>query len=311
MDRQKVVIIFGAALISAALLTWFLYAQTVAPKKDKMVMVVAAAQDLQAGARLARTDIKRISLPEKNLPKGAMLDEKLVLDRALLFPVSLNEAITTSRLTSLSGASGLAATIEAGKRAVSVQITDVTSAGGLIQPRSRVDVLFTKTGTMAEAITTTILEDVVVLSIGRITEAPTLDARPPAGTTTQQQSATQTRAATLLVTPEEARKLELAKNQGKISLALRNPLDRSRSAEEYPTTTAEVLDPDVFTRAARSKMRRLTPEMAKALKDDKAWAQLIGAEPPKPKPPEKKEPPKPRAVIDVFRGDKHVQETFY
>ena len=24
----------------------------------------------------------------------------------------------------------------------------------------------------------------------------------------------------------------------------------------------------------------------------------------------KKEPPKPRFVIDVFRGDKHVQETF-
>jgi hypothetical protein len=47
---------------------------------------------------------------------------------------------------------------------------------------------------------------------------------------------------------------------------------------------------------------------------------LIGEESPnapnrRPPPPpvkiaEKKEPPKPRFVIDVFRGDKHVQESF-
>jgi hypothetical protein len=51
------------------------------------------------------------------------------------------------------------------------------------------------------------------------------------------------------------------------------------------------------------------------LKDDKAWAALIAEDPAQkppapPKPVEKKEPPKPRAVIDVFRGDRHVQETF-
>ena len=51
------------------------------------------------------------------------------------------------------------------------------------------------------------------------------------------------------------------------------------------------------------------------LKDDKAWAALTSDDPsqrpPAPvKPVEKKEPPKPRAIVDVFRGDKHVQETF-
>ena len=52
------------------------------------------------------------------------------------------------------------------------------------------------------------------------------------------------------------------------------------------------------------------------LQDDKAWAALVGDEPSQ-RPPvavrpavEKKVPAKPRAVIDVFRGDKHVQETF-
>ena len=42
---------------------------------------------------------------------------------------------------------------------------------------------------------------------------------------------------TLLLTPADAQKLELAKNQGKISLSLRNPLDTTRSADSGPITT--------------------------------------------------------------------------
>ena len=35
MDRQKIVLVFGIALLSAAALTWFLYANTVVPKTEK------------------------------------------------------------------------------------------------------------------------------------------------------------------------------------------------------------------------------------------------------------------------------------
>ena len=37
MDRQKKLLIFGAAWVSAALLTWFLYAKAVAPQQEKQV----------------------------------------------------------------------------------------------------------------------------------------------------------------------------------------------------------------------------------------------------------------------------------
>ena len=43
-------------------------------------------------------------------------------------------------------------------------------------------------------------------------------------------------------TPTDAQKLELAKNQGRIGLSLRNPLDRSQ-AESTGPLTAEALDP--------------------------------------------------------------------
>lgn len=300
MDRQKILLIFAGAWVSAALLTWFLYAQTKAPQTLKWVRVVAASHDLPAGTRLKKSDFRQVSIVERDVPRLAVIDEKMALDRVLLYPVSSNEPLTTSKLTTLAGAEGLPATIEPGKRALSVTFTDASGVAGLIQPRSHVDVLFTRAGSMAEAVTTIILQDVVVLAIGRATESQALDpkaARP------------QNQTATLLVTPDQAQKLELAKNQGKISLTLRNPLDRG-TVDEGEVVGAEVLDPAVFSRSARARAAR-SGGRAPNLRDPQAWARLTGQEEAEAKPKvEKKEPPKPRAVVDVYRGDKHVQEIF-
>lgn len=283
MDRQKLLMIFGAAWVSAALLTWFVYAQTKAPKSEKTVACVVAVRDMQAGMKLKKSDVKTVHLPEKALPKTAVVDEAMAFDRVLLFPVSANEALTNAKLTSTSRAEGLASTIEPGMRAISVQITDMSSAAGLIQPRSHVDVLFTRPGSMSEAVTSTIVEDVTVMSIGRMTEV-SQNIDPKASRPTNQ-------AATLLVTPEQARKLELAKNQGKISLSLRNPLDHSDSLDTRPTTAESLNVGDIAKRK---------PPAIVNVRDPKVWNNLV----------EKKEPPKPRLVVDVYRGDKHVQEIF-
>jgi pilus assembly protein CpaB len=285
VDRQKMVLIFVAAWISAALLTWFLYATTKAPHSEKMVAITAAARDMPAGTRLQHSDLKTVRVPEKDVPKAAILDQRVAIDRPLLFPVGANEAIISNKVASAAGAEGLPALIEVGKRAVSVPITDSSGVAGMIQPRAHVDVLFTKPGSNAEAVTTTILEDIVVLAMGRVTEVVN------SSTTTLSTAARPTtQAATLLVTPEQARKLELAKNQGKISLALRNPLDHSSAKDQSATTSDQLY--------AGFHPKQNTPN----LRDDRVWNQLIA------KPAEK--PPAPRHVIDVYRGDKHVQEIF-
>ena len=322
MDRQKLLMIFGGAFVAAALLTWFLYSQTVAPKKDKMVTVLAASADLPAGTRVQKVHLKKIAIPQATAPRGTVAEEAQALDRALLYPVTQNEPILSTRLSSVTGADGIASLIEPGKRAVSVSVADAASAGGLIQPRAHVDVLFTKTGSMAEAVTTTVLEDVIVLSIGRNVEAAAAVTATGTSTPAPAASSTGNRSVTLLVTPDQARIVELAKNQGKISLALRNPKDGAKS-EEVLSATSETIDPGLMLRTAKARAMQTGRMPSRAmmnvpnLKDDKAWAALVGDDPSQPRPPapvkptvEKKDPPKPRAVIDVFRGDKHVQETF-
>ncbi|MCS7026126.1 MAG: Flp pilus assembly protein CpaB [Bryobacteraceae bacterium] len=317
LDRQKIVIIFGTALVCAFLMSWLVLAKAQGPKTEKMVKVVAAARDMGAGVRLKATDLKLISIAEKDLPKNTTGDPKLLLDRVLLFPVNVNEPIVSNKLSSLAGAEGLAATIEIGKRAVSVPISDQSGAGGLILPRSHVDVLFTRTGSMNEAVTTVLLQNVRVLSIGRMTEMTAVQGVQGApGQPAPSTSSTATRAATLLVTPEQAAKLEFARQQGKISLALRNPLDTEVvQDQDQPIVTAEDVGVGIGPR-----LRRGGPLAGRVpnLRNDEVWRQLTGGAPrldsppppPKPKAEEKKEPPKPRAVVDVYKGDKHIQEIF-
>jgi len=328
MDRQRLLMIFGAAWISAALLTWFLYSATNSAKQTKLLKVYAASRDLSAGTKLKKTDLKQIQIPERDAPKGVFTEEKMLIERTLLFPVGANESMTQVKLASMGGIEGVSATIPPGKRAVSVLVTDATSAAGLILPRSHVDVIYTRTGTMNEALSKVILEDVVVLSIGRTTELAATDPKAAAAAAAAPPSNTsQSRAVTLLVAATEAPKLELAKNNGKIGLVLRNPLDAAMVAQEQPTY-GDVLDPYLGARKERlMKLNRSqnVPGMGNLVNDNKSWNQLTGLSAQVSSPAARKaaelaatkaqkdseaasKPP--HRIVDVYRGEKHVQEVF-
>jgi pilus assembly protein CpaB len=296
MGRQKQFLLFGVAWVSAALLAWFLYAHAIAPQEEKKASVVVAAHDMPLGTLLRQSDVKMVKYPEKDIPKGVLLQARDAWNKVLMVPMNRNEPVLLSKLSATTSAEGVSATIEQGYRAVSVQITDVSGVAGLIQPNSKVDVLFTRPGSMAEATTSTILQNVKVLSTGRQTQTgQAVDPRAP-----------KSPVVTLVLLPGDAQKLELAKNEGKISLSLRNPLDSTQSTETGPVTT-EVLDPMISARTARARKGRTTNIARANLEDPRVWQDLTG---------EKKvtEPAKaaekPRIVVDVYRGDKHVQELF-
>src|SRR5215471_2583948 len=308
MDRQKKFLLFGAAWVSAFLLTWFVYAKAVAPQQEKMLKVVVATHDMPIGTLLRLSDVKLVNYPEKDVPKGVVFESKLAVGRVLLVPLNLNEPVLAAKLSQPTSVEGVASIIEPGYRAVSVSITDVSGVAGLIQPGSKVDVMFTRPGSMAEATTSTILQNVKVLSAGKTVQAgQTPDPKAP-----------KSPVVTLVLRPEDAQKLELAKNQGKISLSLRNPLDNSADASTEPMTT-EVLDPMISARLARARRGRTTAVGKANLDDPNVWQELTGEK--KPVDPrklaaeeesrrKKAEAEKPKVVVDVFRGDKHTQETF-
>jgi pilus assembly protein CpaB len=179
---------------------------------DSGADVIVAANDLQVGARVEERDIRIIRIPASDLPPGAPRKRSDVIGHGVIIPISKGEFILPNRLAG-ENVSGLPSLIPPGMRAVSVRVNEVVSVAGFVTPGTRVDVLLTGTPGTGEQETTTVLQNVAVLASGHTLE------RSSTG------EAQNTAVITLLVTPDDAERLTLASSEGKIQLALRNPLD--------------------------------------------------------------------------------------
>jgi pilus assembly protein CpaB len=176
--------------------------------------VIVAADDLQVGARVEEHDIKIIRIPLSDLPAGAPRKRSDVLGHGVIIPITKGEFILPTKLAGENAGSGLPSLIPPGMRAVSVRVNDVVAVAGFVTPGTRVDVLLTGApGGSGDQETTTVLQNIAVLASGHTLER------------TATGEAQNTAVITLLVSPDDAQRLTLASQQGKIQLSLRNPLD--------------------------------------------------------------------------------------
>ncbi len=181
---------------------------------EPQIDVIVAADDLQVGTKIDEHDIKIIKIPLSALPSGAPRRRSDVIGHGVIIPITKGEFVLSTKLAGDNAGAGLPALIPNGMRAVSVRVNEVISVAGFVTPGTRVDVLLTGTPTGGnESETTTVLQNVLVLASGHTLER------------TSTGEAQNTAVITLLVTPEDAEKLTLASTEGKIQLALRNPLD--------------------------------------------------------------------------------------
>lgn len=223
----------GLALALGLLVSYAVYNRllnSAGANREPGVDVVVAANDLQVGAKLESHDIRLARFPQSVIPAGAYIRTEPLVGRGVIIPVSKGEFILPGKIAAANAGSGLSSLIPQGMRAVSVRVNDVVSVAGFVQPGSRVDVLATgNQGGGNERQTTTVLENVAVIAVGKNLE------RNPTGDV---QTAP---VITLLVSPDDGQRLTLASQEGRIQLALRNPLDTHR--EEIAGTRASSLYP--------------------------------------------------------------------
>ncbi len=219
MNRTRLLMIGGLALAVGLLVSYTVYnrLRTFAgsSNNERGVPVVMAADDIQVGTKLEAHDVHVVTLPQSAVPPGAFSGTSQVLGRGAILPVSKGEFILPSKLAALNAGTGLPSMIPQGMRAVSVRVNDVVSVAGFVQPGTHVDVLATGSGGN-ERQTTTVLENVLVLAVGK-----SLDRTPSADAQTAP-------VITLAVSPDDAQKLALVSQEGRIQLSLRNPMDTRR-----------------------------------------------------------------------------------
>jgi pilus assembly protein CpaB len=105
--------------------------------------------------------------------------------------------------------------IPVGKRAVSIIVEQATQKSGFVVPNTRVDVLVTMAEKGGAQKSRIVLQDVTVLAADMTVEMK--DNKPVTMTTV-----------TMALSPEEAERLALSQNQGRVTLALRNLQDTAR-----------------------------------------------------------------------------------
>src|SRR5262245_43465804 len=222
MARMRVFLVFVLAVTAGGALAFgtYNYMQHLPAKTPSMPTrpVVVAASDLDIGAELRREDIRIVDWPANALPANSISDPKDVVGRGLVLPVIQNEPFLPMKLASKEAGAGLPPVIPPGLRAVSVRVNEVIGVAGYVLPGTRVDVLTTLSPTDKKPDMTSkvILTNVQVLAAGTKIDRDTEKNKPMPVTVV-----------TLLVDPDEAERLTLAASEGKIQLALRNPLDKT------------------------------------------------------------------------------------
>jgi pilus assembly protein CpaB len=185
--------------------------------------VVVAAADLALGSELKKEDLTVVNFPLGQAPEGTFSKPADILGRGIIVPIVKNEPVLKAKLASKEAGFGLPTVIPDGMRAVSVRVNEVIGVAGYVLPGTRVDVLATANPTSQpqDATTKVILSNVQVLTAGTRMEQDGEKGKP-----------VQVTVVTLLVFPEQSERLALASTEGKIQLALRNPLDQG--APETP-----------------------------------------------------------------------------
>jgi pilus assembly protein CpaB len=178
--------------------------------------MVVATRPLSVGVMVKPADVKIAKIGTDSFPKGAFTKVEDVLDRPVISNILLDEPVLEGRLAAKGSGLGLAPTIPVGMRAVSVRVNDVAGVAGFVLPGMHVDVLVTGRPPNGDGdMTTTCLQNILVLSAGQTIQADARGQAMPAPTVT------------LLVDPEQAETLTLAGSDGHIQLVLRNSSDQT------------------------------------------------------------------------------------
>jgi pilus assembly protein CpaB len=182
--------------------------------------IVIAAEPLAYGTAVTTDNVSEVPWYPNTLPDGAFATKDDLLNggrRTVLYPLKRGEPVLRSKVTGAGQRASLAAVLEEGKRAVTVRVDDVRGVAGFVLPGDFVDIVMIadELSSKRQSYSDILLEHVKVLAIDQI--ASEGEEKPKVA-----------QAVTLEVTKEQAQKILLATNIGKLSLLLGGPIESGR-----------------------------------------------------------------------------------
>ncbi|MGH8177231.1 MAG: Flp pilus assembly protein CpaB [Steroidobacter sp.] len=182
------------------------------------VRVVVANADLRPGVFLSGQSVAIREVPRAFLHSEAVLADSWssIAGRVLARGLRSGEPVLMSHLAQSAGA-GFSSQLAEGMRALTFPVDEEASISGMLAPADRIDIFFTTTSGN-ETVTLPLLLNVPVIATGirTVTNESYLSEREQPG---------QYRTVTVSVSPDDAARITLAQDAGKITITLRQPQD--------------------------------------------------------------------------------------
>jgi len=190
----------------------------------ELIDCLVAVEKIEAGTQLDPSRFKKETRPVVSSGANVVTSfEKLRGAYAASF-IAAGQPLLMDYITTKAPVNEIQANIPEGFRAVAVAVDDVSNVEGWVRAGAKVDVMLASDVSGKPAITL-LAQNAKVLSTGKVAGGKGRSDR-PAGTTT----------ITIMVTIEEATKIQLASSSGVMSLALRGDEDTVESADNQTVT---------------------------------------------------------------------------
>jgi pilus assembly protein CpaB len=203
--------------------------------------VVVAANDISARTTLDAGMLKVADVPTDSVLKGAFSNTDDLDGQVTRYPLISGEQVTATKIgVQKDDETGLSFVFPQGMRAFSIQVSEESSAGGLILPGDLVDIIaILDEDTVGIDKAVTLVQGVEVLAVAQEAQEPIPAARPTGTVTPSAVTGTlgdrpedveanpKARTVTLAVTQEQAQLLALVQAKGELALSLRSFGDKA------------------------------------------------------------------------------------
>ena len=226
MRNKRLIIALAGAVLCGVLGVMLVtrYLSNVQAYTRDLGNVVVAKVEIPLGEKITPEQLMLAPMPNGSAPEGVFRKMEEVAGRVAITPIGVREPVTAIKLAPEGVIAGLSAVIPEGYRAMTVKVDDIVGVSGFVMPGSYVDVVAvivpvaTQGGTSQGPISKIVLQHIKVLASGAKIDSPD-----------NQREPTSVKAVTLQVTPEQAEKLSLAANEGKLTLVMRSYTDQEDS----------------------------------------------------------------------------------
>jgi pilus assembly protein CpaB len=207
MRNKRFLIVLGGALLfgTLAAVSVSRYLSSAQAYTKNLNNVVVAKVNIPLGTKIIPEQLSVVQFPRESMPDGVFDSVEKLVGRVAVVNIAPREPVTDAKLAAEGTAGGLSAVIPEGYRAITVKVDDVVGISGFIQPGAMVDVV----------VVIDPAQNIKVLANGQNIDQPK-----------DEREVNSVKAVTLQVLPEQAEKLVLAANEGKLQLVMRNGIDQ-------------------------------------------------------------------------------------